>query len=120
MARRNEDLVYFGDSQAAIKIVLRWVGEGAKTTLATVPDIADILRRILEVLRERIEAGAATFLIKIKAHRGEPMNEEADTLAEVGRENEKETAKWTERTQRLIFKWTRQKKGKQDQNGVQG
>jgi hypothetical protein len=45
--------------------------------------------------------------------RGEPMNEEADTLAEVGREKEKETAKWTERTQRLIFKWAGQKKGKQ-------
>ena len=112
MARRDEDLVYFGDSQAAIKVVLRWVGEGAKTTLATAPD-ADILRRILEVLRERIEAGAATFLIKIKAHRGEPMNEDADTLAEVGREKEKETAKWAERTQRLIFKWAGRKKGKQ-------
>ena len=31
MARRDEDLVYFRDSQAAIKVVLRWVGEGAKT-----------------------------------------------------------------------------------------
>ena len=35
-------------------------------------------------MRERIEAGEATFLIKIKAHRGELMNEEAYTLAEVG------------------------------------
>ena len=112
MARRDEDLTYFGDSPAAIKVVLQWVGEGAKTTLATAPD-ADILRRILEVLRVRIEAGAATFLIKIKAHRGEPMNEEADTLAEVRKEKEKESAKWTERTQRLIFKWAGQKKGKQ-------
>jgi plasmid rolling circle replication initiator protein Rep len=33
------------------------------------------------------------------------MNEEADTLVEVWREKEKETVKWTERTQRLIFKW---------------
>ena len=54
--------------------MLRWVGEGAKTTLATAPD-ADILRRILEVLRKRIEAGAVTFLIKIKAHRGEPRKQ---------------------------------------------
>ena len=64
-------------------------------------------------MRQRIEEGAATFLIKIKAHRGEPINEEADTLAEGGREKERETAKWTERTQRLIFKWTGQKKRKQ-------
>ena len=80
--------------------------------MAMAPD-ADILRKILEVFRERIEAVATTFLIKIKAHRGEPMNEEADTLAEAGREKEKDTAKWTERTQRLIFKWTGQKKRKQ-------
>jgi hypothetical protein len=36
---------------------------------------------------------------------------ETDTLAEVGKE--KEPAKWTERTQTLIFKWTGQKKGNQ-------
>ena len=59
--------------------------EEAKSTLAMAPD-TDILIRILGVLREKIEAGTATFLIKIKAHRGEPMNEEADTLAEVGRD----------------------------------
>ena len=38
-------------------------GDGGEKA-ATAPD-ADILRRILDVLRERIEAGAATFLIKI-------------------------------------------------------
>ena len=32
------------------------------------------------------------------------MNEEADTLAETGREKERGTAKWTGRTNRLIFK----------------
>ena len=50
------------------------MGEGAKTTLVNASD-ADILRRILEVLRERIEASAATFSIKIKAHRREPVNQ---------------------------------------------
>ena len=38
----------------------------------------------------KIEAGAATFP-KIKVHR-----READTLAEAGREKEKETARWSE------------------------
>ena len=75
-------------------------------------------------MRERIEAGASTLLTKIKAHIGEliiiiTVNEEADTLAEVGREKEKETAKWTERTQRLIFKGQDRKKGSNDQNGAQ-
>ena len=88
------------------------MGEGAKTTLATAPD-SDILRRILEVLRERIEAGASTFLSKIKAHRGEPMNEEADTLAEVGREKEKETREVDRKDTEANLQMAGQKKGKQ-------
>jgi ribonuclease HI len=32
-------------------------------------------------LRARIAANARTFLVKIKAHRGEPLNERADDLA---------------------------------------
>ena len=50
----------------------RWWGE---------PD-ADILAAAIEVPRKRIAAGTATFLVKIKAHRGEPANEGADILAD--------------------------------------
>jgi len=32
----------------------------------------------IEELRKRTTAGAATFLVKVKVHRGEPTNEEAD------------------------------------------
>ena len=60
---------------------MRWVGEGGKATVAGAPD-ADILREVIELLRARIEAGTATFLVKVKAHRGEPANEEADILAD--------------------------------------
>ena len=35
-----------------------------------------------EILRKRIAAGTATFLVKVKAHRGEPANEGADILAD--------------------------------------
>ena len=38
---------------------------------------ADILEKIIEKIRARVQAGAATFLVKVKAHRGEPLNEEA-------------------------------------------
>jgi hypothetical protein len=38
------------------------------------PD-ADILREIIELLKARVATGAATFLVKVKAHRGEPLNE---------------------------------------------
>ena len=36
-----------------------------------------------EILRKRIAAGTATFLVKVKAHRGEPANEGANILADV-------------------------------------
>jgi len=35
------------------------------------PD-ADIMRDIVQLLRERIEQGLLTIFIKIKAHRGDP------------------------------------------------
>ena len=49
---------------------MSWVGEGGKATLAGAPD-ADILREVIELLRARVEAGTATFLVKVKAHRGQ-------------------------------------------------
>ena len=47
------------------------------------PD-ADIVAAAIEILQKRIAAGTATFLVKVKAHRGEPANEGpgADILAE--------------------------------------
>ena len=41
--------------------------------MVNAPD-ADILREIIELLNARVATGAATFLIKVKAHRGEPLN----------------------------------------------
>ena len=51
--------------------------EGGKVTSVGAPN-ADILLEATEELQNRITAGAATFLVKVKAHRGEPANEEAD------------------------------------------
>jgi len=49
--------------------------------LVGAPD-ADILAAAIEILRKRIAAGTATFLVKVKAHRGEPANEGADIMAD--------------------------------------
>ena len=46
---------------------------------------ADVLKDIILKLQKRVEAGATTLLIKVKAHRGDPLNEEADIRAELGR-----------------------------------
>jgi len=62
----------------------------------------------IEILRKRIAAGTAKFLVQMKAHRGEPANEGADILAdkaildlEVGKE-------WYQRTNRAVFRSQRQ------------
>ena len=45
--------------------------------LVGAPD-SDILSEAIDELRQRTTAGAAMFRVKVKAHRGEPANEEAD------------------------------------------
>ena len=77
----TKPMLYLCDNQALLKAVKRWVGEGGKATLVGAPD-ADILLEAIEELRKRTTAGAAMFLVKVKAHRGEPANEEADIQAD--------------------------------------
>ncbi len=45
----------------------------------------DILEYILGEIVGRIESKVRTFLVKVKAHSGEPLNEGTDDLPEVGR-----------------------------------
>ena len=101
-ASTDQDALIFSDNESVLKTVKKWVGEGGKATLANTPD-ADILRGVLAVLAQRIKAGAATFLVKVKAHKGEPLNERADTLAEQGRNQGEEKVQWNDRTHRLIY-----------------
>ena len=79
------------------------MGQGGKALLTNTVD-ADILEYILGKLAASIAAKARTFLVKVKALRGEPLNEGADDLAEVGRtlEREGEHYRWKERTTRLV------------------
>ena len=78
----EEPLLYLFDDQSLLKAVSRWIGDGGKTTLVVGAPDADILAAAIEILRKRIAAGTATFLVKVKAHRGEPANEGADILAD--------------------------------------
>jgi len=47
------------------------------------------MRAIVELLRERMDQGLLTFIIKIKAHREDhdPLNELADRRTDMGRES---------------------------------
>jgi hypothetical protein len=52
--------------------------------------------------------GARTFLVKVNAHRGEPLNERADTSdteAENARQLPSECRQWTTRTKRITYEW---------------
>lgn len=98
----TDDLLVACDNEAVLKVIRKWIGQGGKATLATVPD-ADILREVLAQLHRRIQTGVATFLVKVKSHRGEPINERADTLAEWGRNMKDEDKRWDLKTNRMIF-----------------
>ena len=103
IAPRDQALLLFCDSENTLNTILKWVGEGARVALHHCAD-SDILREVLKLLHERYVNKASTFLIKVKAHRGEPLNEDADTEAELGRENE--CIIWNDRTNRMVYSWT--------------
>jgi ribonuclease HI len=98
------DLLYLCDSEAALNKVSRWIGSGPRTTLAGHAN-ADIMTSIIECVRERVLRGAHTFLVKVKAHRGEPLNERTDTQAENERQLPSECRQWTTRTKRMTYEW---------------
>ena len=70
----EEPLLYLRDNLSLLQAVNRRIGEGEKATLIGAPDV-DILAAAIEILRKRIAESRATFLVKVKAHRGGPANE---------------------------------------------
>jgi len=100
----TKHMLYLCDDQALLKAVKRWVGEGGKATLVGAPD-ADILIEAIEELRKRTTSRAATFLVKVKAHRGEPANEEADIQADKAISDKDVPRELHDRTNRAVFTW---------------
>jgi len=104
----TKPMLYLCDNQALLKAV----GEGGKATLVGAPD-ADILLDAIEELRKGTTAGSVTFLVKAKAHRGEPANEEADIQADKAMSGKDVPTEWHNRTNQAVFTWQepRQKGG---------
>lgn len=67
MADEKEDILYLCDNQSVLTEVNGCIGEGGKATLATAPN-ADIMR------------------LQLEAYREEPINEQADDVADDGRQ----------------------------------
>ena len=65
----KENLLYLTDSEATLQAINKWIGGGAKLSLAKTAD-ADVLRVIIVKLQQRVKAKTATLLIKVKAHHG--------------------------------------------------
>ena len=59
----------------------------------------------------KVKAHRGEPMIKVKAHRGEPMNELADTQAENARQLHDNCRQWTVRTPSMTYEWS-------DSNGV--
>jgi ribonuclease HI len=107
----DENLLYLTDSEATLQAINKWIGGGAKLSLAKTAD-ADVLRAIFVKLQQRVKAKAATLLIKVKAHRGCPLNDEADIRAEMGRMKQEKEKTWSTPTNRTIYQWSETSKTK--------
>jgi hypothetical protein len=59
-----------------------------------------------------VKAKAATLLIKVKVHRGCPLNEETDIRAEMGHMKREQEKTWNTSTNRTIYQWTEDSKTK--------
>jgi hypothetical protein len=78
------DLVTVTDSEVLCRLVRQWIGQGGKTSLSNTTDV-DILEFIISKLRTRIVVNVRTFLVKIKEHRDESLNERTDDLSDEGK-----------------------------------
>jgi hypothetical protein len=56
-------------------------------------------------LQKRVQEGVATLLVKVKTHRGDPLNEEADIRTEMGLPKEQKEVGWNNPTNRTMYRW---------------
>ena len=79
----DQPIVVLTDSKGFMTVSSNWVGEGKDPLLRHSPDV-DILARIIKVLHQMVSLGLFTMFIKIRAHRGEFLNDKADRWADEG------------------------------------
>ena len=54
-------------------------------------------------LQKRVESGSTTLLIKVKEHRGDPLNEEVDIRTELGILKEYKETIWNDSSDRTVY-----------------
>jgi hypothetical protein len=100
----NISLLYLTDNEATLQVIHKWIDGGAKLNLSKSTDV-EVLKKIRLKLQKRVQAGAATLLVKVKDHRGDPLNEETDIRAEMGHHKEQKEVIWDSPTNRTVYQW---------------
>ena len=70
--------------------------------LSKSPDTG-VLKTIVLKLQNRVETGATTLMIKVKTHRGDPLNEEEEIRAELVRLKEYKETIWNDSSDRTVY-----------------
>ena len=100
----KKPVILFTDSETMLELIDAWIGEGTTKSLYNVDD-SDILREILSLLHHRTQLGYPTFLIKLKAHRGDPYNELGDRAADTAASSEDTPLIWDAPSGRPLYRW---------------
>ncbi len=90
-------LLYLTDIEAILQDIHRWIGFRAKLNLSKSPDV-DVLKRIIIKIQKRVLVGVETLLVKVKTHRGDPLNEVSDIRKEMGHRKEQKEVGWNDPT----------------------
>jgi len=83
---QDQPIAVLTDSEGFMTVSSNWIREGKDPLLRHSPD-GNILARIIKVLHQRVDLGLFTIFIKIRAHRGEFLNEKSDRWADEGRDD---------------------------------
>jgi ribonuclease HI len=96
------NLLYLTDSETTLQTIHKWIGGGSKLNLSRSTD-TDVLKDIILKLEQRVPVGTTTLMIKVKVHRGDPLNEETDIRAEMGRLKEYKETIWNDSSDRTVY-----------------
>jgi hypothetical protein len=61
----------------------------------------DVLKKNIIKLQKRVQVGTVTLLVKVKTHRGNPLNEVGDIRSEMGYHKEQNEVRWKSPTNRI-------------------
>jgi hypothetical protein len=75
----DADAAILLDCKSEVTEIGKWLGEGPRATLAGATN-EDFLRPNIEMSRRRVVKRTATFLLKVKAHRGEALTKKLMTV----------------------------------------